>query len=315
MTVSKKILTKFSPVISAIIMLCGCSMLKAPSPQIVPCPAPGAKLKTVYHHPGFYEGPAWNSREQKLYFTAFGSENGKKSQRIMQLDKNGKASVWLDSSGGVNGMFMSADNKNLLGAVYMRHQVVAITIKENKPGEIKVLSASPEWFQPNDICQAPNGRIYFTDPDFKKRQHSKVFLLNRRGITVPIITDMKLPNGLITSPDGTKLYVSDSYMKYWKVYPLKADGTAGKGRIFFAPHNDNRQDPDGMTVDRDGNLYFTGRGGVWIVNPKGQRLGMIKIPEFCSNCTFGGKDGKTLFITAKNKVYAIKMTVPGNLTH
>ena len=291
-------------------ILCGCNLSQATTDKgqkssVMPA-IKSEQLKVVYESPGFYEGPAWDKKSQKLFFTAFGKENGKKFQRIMRLDDNGKATVWMDDTGGVNGMFIANDG-TMLGAVYMKHQLSAMTIGKNKPSQIKILATDDQWMQPNDVCQTPNGNIYFTDPDFSKKTRSRVLMLNAQGKVITVITDMKLPNGVIASPDGKTLYVADSKEKFWKSYPIKADGTVGAGKIFFDPKVENRKDPDGMTVDANGNLYVTGRGGVWIISPAGKKLGMIPIKEFCSNCTFGGKNGKTLFITAKNKVYAVNI--------
>ena len=94
-------------------------------------------------------------------------------------------------------------------------------------------------------------------------------------------------------------------------HPIKDDGTVGPGELFFDPKTENRGDPDGMTIDEHGNLYFTGRGGVWAVDPAGKALGFIPVPEFCSNVTFGQEDGRTLYLTCSKKVYALEMKVRG----
>src|SRR5262245_26592074 len=124
---------------------------------------------------------------------------------------------------------------------------------------------------------------------------------------------MPLPNGLKVSPDGKTLYVSDSHLRHWKAYPIKEDGGVGAGKVFFEPQTDNKNEPDGLAVDEQGNLYFTGRGGVWVVSPDGKALGLIAVPEFVSNVTFGGADGKTLYLTCSKKVYGLQMKVRGIL--
>lgn len=265
-----------------------------------------AKPEIVYEAKAFFEGPAWDKASGKLFFTAFGKENGKAFQRIMRLEDNGKATLWMDNSGGVNGMFM-ADDGRLLGAQHMKHKVLSMAIGDKEPAEIKILAEDDNWMQPNDICQASNGNIYFTDPDFKQRKKSKVYLLKPDGKVTPIISDMAVPNGVILSPDGKTLYVSDSFKNHWRAYPVLPDGTVGPGKLFFQPDTKNTNSPDGMTVDEKGNLYLTGRGGIWIVAPDGKLLQFIEFKEFCSNCAFGGEDNKTLFITASGKVFALKM--------
>lgn len=122
---------------------------------------------------------------------------------------------------------------------------------------------------------------------------------------------MSVPNGLVVSIDGRTLYVADCFHKHWRAYPIASDGAVGPGRVFFDPLTDNRDDPDGMTIDERGNLYLTGRGGIWIVRPDGTLIAFIRTPVFCSNVCFGGPDGRTLFITGKGKVFALPTNVRG----
>ena len=95
-------------------------------------------------------------------------------------------------------------------------------------------------------------------------------------------------------------------------YPINPDGTLGTGSVFFKPTSPpSSNDPDGMTIDEYGNLYFCGLGGIWIVSPAGEQLEMIEVPEFCSNVTFGGPNRRTLYITCQDKVYSLAMNVRG----
>lgn len=122
---------------------------------------------------------------------------------------------------------------------------------------------------------------------------------------------MSLPNGLVVSNDGNTLYVGNSYEKLWRSYPINPDGSVGTGSVFFNPTITNTNDPDGMTIDGEGNLYFTGLGGIWVVKPTGELNGFIPITEFASNVTFGDGDYKTLYITCDGKVYSLRMKVSG----
>lgn len=275
-----------------------------PMPSTV---ADGAKLVPVYSAEFFFEGPTWDPKTNKLYFTAFAAKN----TQIMRLDGPSKAAVWLDKSEGVNGTYLSKEGR-LLGAQVYSHKVVSYAFGPDGPADAKVLFHDPKLNQPNDICQAPNGNIYFTDPDFSKHQ-SAVYLLTPDGKASKVVTDMPVPNGIKTSIDGKTLYVSDSHLKLWRSYPIKDDGSVGDGKVFFNPDVPEKQEPDGLAVDGSGNLYFTGRGGVWVVTPQGKSLGRIAIPEFCSNVTFGGDDGKTLYVTCDKKVYSLAMKVSGAL--
>ncbi len=267
---------------------------------------PGAQLVEVYSDGRFFEGPSWDQKGHRLYFTAFDKDN----QQILRLDAPGKVTVWADKTEGINGTYYSLKGR-LLGAQAYGHRVTDYAFGENGPADPKVLLYDPSLNQPNDICQAPNGNLYFTDPDFKKRQTSAVFLYTTGRKLTRIITDMPLPNGLKVSNDGRTLYVGDSYLKHWKAYPVLNDGTVGPGKVFFDPKTENMADPDGFTIDARGNLYFSGRGGVWVVNKSGQELGFIPVPEFVSNLTFGGLDGQSLYLTCKGKVYSLMMNVRG----
>lgn len=278
----------------------------AGAPAVPDTVAPGATLVEVYRDDRFFEGPTWDPKGQKLYFTAFGRDN----QRILRLDGPGQAAVWMDKTQGVNGTYLSHDGR-LLGAQAYGHRVVSYGFGADGPADPKTLHFDTSLNQPNDLCQAPGGDIYFTDPDFKNRKTSAVYRLTPDGKVTKVITDMPVPNGIITANDGRTLYVADSHLKLWRSYPIRADGTVGPGKVFFDPDTPNRNDPDGISIDELGNLYFTGRGGVWVVRPNGQAQGLIPLADFCSNATFGGPDGKTLYLTCDKKVYSLQMKVRG----
>lgn len=273
---------------------------------------PGAKLVSVYSDDRFFEGPVWDPRTKKLYFTAFEDSNGKKNEQILRLDAPGKATVWLDKTEGVNGMYLANDGR-LLGAQAFGHRLLSFAIGPEGPADTKVLLYDTKLHQPNDVAQSPTGDIYYTDPDFKKGETSVVYLLKPTGEFKPIIYDMKVTNGLKVSNDGKTLYVADDGPMNWRSYPIQGDGTVGPGKLFFDPPvpSEKRTAPDGMSIDERGNLYLSGSGGVWVVDKFGTSLGLIPIPEFCSNVTFGGEDGKTLYFTCSKQVYSLAARVRG----
>lgn len=286
------------------------SFLKIIQAQILGMPptvVKGSQLEEVYSDDRFFEGPTWEPRSGKLYFTAFGKDN----QQILRLERPGKVAVWLDKTEGVNGTFLS-NRGTLLGAQGKGHRVMEYTFGDSGPAKSRILYHNPKLNEPNDICQSVKGDIFFTDPDFKERKNSAVYHLAPDGKVTKIITDMPLPNGILTSKDGKTLYISDSHLKLWRSYPILENGSVGASKVFFNPDVENRNDPDGMTSDREGNLYFTGRGGVWVVRPDGQAIGFIPTPGFCSNATFGGRDGRTLYLTCDKNVYGLKMQVAGS---
>jgi len=272
--------------------------------------AAGAQLVSVYHDGRFFEGPVWDPKTGKLYFTAFGQPQ--ENTQILRLDEPNKVTVWLDKTEGVNGMALSNDGR-LLGAQAFGHRVMSYAIGDAGPAETKVLLFDDKLHQPNDVAQSPNGDIYFTDPNFKEEKPSGVYVLTAKGQVQKVIQDMRIPNGLKVSNDGRRLYVADDGPKNWRVYSIQADGTVGPGRVFFDPPvpMEKRTPPDGMSIDEQGNLYLSGSGGVWVADKYGTSLGFIPIPEFCSNVAFGGPEGKTLYLTCQSQVYSLAMKVKG----
>lgn len=265
-----------------------------------------AKLQEEYAAKAFFEGPIWDPVGKQLYFTSFVD----KDTKILRLEERGKASVWLDHTKGINGTWLSLEGRMLGAQAYGQH-VMSYAFGESGPADTIVIAENPKWNQPNDVCQTPNGNIYFTDPDFKNRKTSAVYVKTTAGEVKKIITSMPVPNGVIASNDGKTLYVGDSHEKLWRSFPILADGTVGEGMLFFDPETSRQDSPDGMSIDAKGNLYLSGRGGVWVASPEGKSLGLIPVPEFCSNVTFGGAEGKTLYLTCANKVYSLQMQVKG----
>lgn len=275
--------------------------------------SPGAKLTIVYEDERYFEGPSWDPVTQKLYFCAFAKGN----EQVVRLDSPGKITVFMDHTQGINGTYLSRDGR-LLAAQAFGHNLMSIKIGPEGPLDIRNLTNSFEgitYIQPNDVAESPTtGGVYYSDPNFKGKTRSAVYFLSPAGNVRRIIDNLKLPNGLEVSNDGKTLYVSDSFEKRVYAYPILADGSVDQGevKIFFDPQTENQADPDGMCSDSLGNLYFAMRGGVWVVSKEGKLLGMIPIPEFCSNVTFGGSDGMTLYITCDKKVYSLAMKVKGS---
>ncbi|WP_339730839.1 SMP-30/gluconolactonase/LRE family protein [uncultured Gimesia sp.] len=303
---------KHSAITFAMIYLSICSpgaFGQEQKPEIHPLPptvAENAKLQEEYAAKAFFEGPIWDPVGQKLYFTSFVD----KDTKILRLDERGQASIWLDQTKGINGTYLSNEGRMLGAQAYGQH-VMNYGFGDSGPSDTIIVAQNPQWNQPNDVCQTPNGNIYFTDPDFKNRKTSAVYVKTIDGAVKKIITEMPVPNGVIAANDGKTLYVGDSHEKLWRSYSIKKDGTVGTGEIFFNPDTQRKDSPDGMSIDANGNLYLSGRGGVWVASPSGKSLGLIPIPEFCSNVTFGGADGKTLYFTCANKVYSLQMNVKG----
>lgn len=270
--------------------------------------APGATLVPVRSDSRFYEGPSWDTFTEKLYFSALSTNE------LFRLTPPDTSALWMSDTRGINGTYLANDGR-LLCAQGSARRILSLRIGPNGPEDPIILAENPVWNAPNDLCQTPAGDIYFTTPDFGAQTTSKVYRLTSTGATTAVITDMPLCNGIIGSLDGSILYVSDSSRKWWRSYPVNPDGSVGAGSLFFNPSTPNQNDPDGMTIDEFGNLYFAGRGGFWIVSPDGQQLDMVAVPEFVTNLTFGGTDGRTLYITCDGKLYSLAMEVRGGRWH
>ena len=278
-----------------------------------PTVAPGAQLRVAFEEAGrFFEGPTWEPKSGKLFFTAHPA-NGKPSQ-ILQWDGATGASVWLDQTQGINGMALGLDGR-ILGAQGRAKPPAIVAIAPDSKALQVLAAASDEspMVETNDLSPDARGGVYFSCPDFGGKTRSAVYYRAPDGKLSRVVSNLKLPNGVEVARDGKRLMVSDSFEKRIYAYPIREDGSVDAGRvsIFFDPKTPSQSDPDGMTTDSEGNFYFTMRGGVWCVSGEGKLLGFIPVKEFVSNVGFGGADGKTLFITGSNRVYALDMTARG----
>jgi gluconolactonase len=171
---------------------------------------------------------------------------------------------------------------------------------------------------PNDVVLGPDGAIYFTDPtsDLPKDQKQEipfkgVYRIAPKGEVQLLTKDLDEPNGLAFSPDGKKFYVDDSTRKNIWVYDFH-DGQLNNGRIFGEePGGPHEGVPDGMKVDRQGNLYVVGPKGIWVWDPAGHHLGTIVVPEQPANLAWGDAGYSTLYITATTSVYKISTRAHG----
>jgi gluconolactonase len=178
---------------------------------------------------------------------------------------------------------------------------------------------------PNDLVIAADGAIYFTDPPYgltktfddpgREIGWNGVYRLAPDGRVSVLVKDLRAPNGIGLSPDGGTLYVgqSDPNRPVVMAYDVAKDGTVSNGRVFFdtTPLRKNGPGgPDGLKVDRAGNVFTTGPGGVVVVSPKGEYLGTIVTGVPTANCAFGD-DGSTLYMTANDKLCRVRTTTKG----
>jgi gluconolactonase len=189
---------------------------------------------------------------------------------------------------------------------------------------------------PNDLVYSSDGSLYFTDPPYgfrtqddrdphKEQAVNGVYriphaLSQKAGVPPAreelqlLISDLPRPNGIALSPDEKYLYVDNTEpRKIWMRYRVQPDGTLTDPKLLYDATADKRDgSPDGMKVDREGNIYSTGPGGVWIFSPDGKPLATLLIPEKSANVAWGGQDRKTLYITASSSVYRVRLEIPGH---
>ena len=172
---------------------------------------------------------------------------------------------------------------------------------------------------PNDIISRSDGLIYFTDPPYgvapadRALHFQGVYALDSLGEARLLLDDFEKPNGLALAPDERTLYVCDTARYHVRAFEVEPSGalTVGSGRVFATLDPGQPGGPDGMKVDRDGRVYVAVALGVWVFEPDGRLLGILALPKRPSNLAWCDPDGTTLFITAVDAVYRVRMRVAG----
>jgi sugar lactone lactonase YvrE len=255
----------------------------------------------------FTEGPVW-CPEGYLLFSDIPADT------IYKWTPDGKLEKFRSPSGNSNGLTL--DRQGRLIACEHGNRRVSRTKLD---GTIKILAEKyngKRLNSPNDVVVKSDGSIYFTDPPYGVEQAKReldiqgVYRISPDGTLTLLANDFEKPNGLVFSPDEKVLYIADTDRKHVRAFDVKSDGTLANGRIFADLSAEKQNGPDGMKVDEKGNLYVTS-GVVWVFDKAGKHLCNIVTPEPPANCAFGGKDNKTLFITARTSVYKVQLKVKG----
>jgi gluconolactonase len=266
---------------------------------------PAAKVEKLAGGFKFTEGCA-SDKDGNVYFT------DQPNDRIHMWSADGKLSTFLEKSGRSNGLCVDAagtlwacaDEKNELWKIDPATKKAEVLVKDFKGKRLN---------GPNDIWVTPTGGAYFTDPLYQRpywpkaeveREKRGVYFYSPKGELTRVADDLTQPNGIIGTADGKTLYVADINARKTYRYAIGADGTLADKTLFC------EKGSDGMTLDADGNVYLTS-GAVWVFDQTGKQVAELKVPESPSNVCFGGKDRKTLFITARTGLYAIRCTVAG----
>lgn len=268
-----------------------------------------AKLETVASGFGFTEGPMWDP-------AGFLYVSDEETNKIFRVYPGGKREEVI-ALGDPDGNTFDRQHR-LIDCASVLRAIIEVT----PDGKYKILADHYEGKKlnsPNDVIIGPDGAIYFTDPTMdlvagEKQEipYQGVYRLDEKGALRLLTRDLAQPNGLAFSPDGRRLYVDDSEQRNIRVYDVGADGKLSNGRIFGEePGGKHEGVPDGIKVDKDGNLFVTGPKGIWVWNAEGDHLGTIAMPEQPANLTWGDKDYRTLYITATKSVYRLAMKTEG----
>ncbi len=277
---------------------CFAVCLRAAAEELV---APGAKVERLADGFAFTEGPACDA-EGNVYFSDIPNE------RIHKWSLDGKLTTFRENTGRANGLYFDRSG-NLLACEGGTRRLTSIS----PDGKATVLADSfqgKKLNSPNDLWIEPRGGVYFTDPRYGGQEGLEqdgfhvYYLPPDRKPLVRVLDDLVKPNGVVGTADGKLLYVADAGDNKTYVYHIRPDGSL-TGRRLVAPVGS-----DGMTLDEKGNLYLT-RGVVHVYSPEGKKLAAIDVPEAPANVCFGGKDRRTLFITARKGLYSIRMKVRG----
>jgi gluconolactonase len=290
--------------------------------SILPAVAPLERIAGGFE---FTEGPVW-TRDGALLFSS-------PNTNAIYRWRDGVVTVFRPKSGytgvdvgryhqpGSNGLTFSPD-----GLLTICQHGNRRVLRVNPHGDTTVLADGYQGKRlnsPNDLVYRSDGTLYFTDPPFglpggfddpeKELDFSGVFYV-RDGRVLLGTDELKGPNGLAFSPDERHLYVGnwDPERKVVMCYDVAADGSLSGGRVLYDMTPASGDDAiDGLKVDREGNLYVCGPGGIWVLSPTGDHLGTLRLPEAPHNLAWGDDDGRTLYVTALTSVYRLRLRIPG----
>ena len=276
-----------------------------------------APLDRIHHGMSFGEGPLWNRRDGTFFWVDIVGDT------IYRRKPGAGAEVFIRPSNKANGLTFDKEGR-LCVAGWASRSVWRV----EHDGSVKTLASHYQGKRinsPNDIVVRSDGSIYFTDSpgalynvgmaSEDLQQHldfQGVFRISPDGAKLDaVITDTVYPNGLAFTPDESVLYVNDTRLGEIRAYDMRPDGSCGPKRLFHKLAGSEPGIADGMKVDREGNVYCTGPGGIHVIGPAGKLLGRIRIPDHCTNMAWGDADWRSLYVTTYASVFRTRVNVPG----
>jgi gluconolactonase len=290
---------------------------------------PHVKIEKIADGHKWVEGPVWNRREGYLLFSDIPANS------IFKWQEGRGESLFLKPSGytgktpfegpepGSNGLTYDPAGRLVLAEHGDRR--IARLEKNGRKTTLVDRYEGKRINSPNDLVFKSNGDLYFTDPPFglpkafddphKELLFQGVFRFSHDGKLTLMTKEVTAPNGIAFSPDEKKLYISnaDTNNAVWMVYDVTPDGNIRNGKILFnatAQAQTKKGAPDGLKIDREGNIFGAGPGGIYVIAPDGTHLGSIDLGGPTGNVAWG-EDGTALFITSNTTVYSLKLTTKG----
>lgn len=264
----------------------------------------------------FTEGPLWHPAQHYLLFTDI------PNSRIHKWSAADGISLFRDQTNKANGL-----TYDRTGALLLCEHATSRVTRLGHDGRIEVLAShfqGKALNSPNDIVVASTGDIFFTDPIYGRLAESYgeerpevmgfrgVYRLDARTNALSLLArDFDGPNGLCFSRDETRLYVNDSERNHIRVFEQRGGGGFTGGEIWAETRGSEVGCPDGMKADAAGNVYCSGPGGIHVFSEDAECFGIIHLPSQVANFTFGGPDLRGLFVTARQSLYRLRVSVPG----
>lgn len=287
-----------------------------------------AKVEVVAEGFQFTEGPFWFEKEKMLLVSDIPANT------IYKWTKEKGKEVYLKPAGytdttkrggfmGPNGLLLSNEGK-LLVCQHGDRRIAMMNapISSPKPDFITVAGEydGKRLNSPNDLFLTKSGDLYFTDPSYgfergprdpkKEMPYQGVYKVDKAGKVTLLLDSIEQPNGIGIMPDGKTLLVSNSdyRKKRWYAYDMASNGSLSNGRIFYDASGEKGPGGcDGFKIDKDGNVFAAGPGGIWIFTSTGKLIGKIKVNGVsATNCALT-PDGKTIYITATQYLLRVNM--------
>jgi gluconolactonase len=277
------------------------------------------------------EGPVWIGAGNYLLFDDVPgnamyrwSEKDGLSMFLKPAGFEGKdTSIFREA--GTNGLFPDSET-TILAADSGNRMIARLDLATKKKTPLATHFEGKKLNSPNDVIRNKAGVIFFTDPPYglkdvndskhKEQSFNGVYRLDPDGSVHALDRELSFPNGIALSPDERTLYVANSDPKrpIWMAYQLDERNAVKSKRVFGDASDLVRKQwpglPDGMRVTSDGTLFASGPGGILVMNASGKRLGIIQTEGPIANCAFGD-DGRTLYLTSKDILARIRLSIDG----